>query len=137
MARVPLVLDKRSITVEFYVLDSLVFDCLLGFQFCKEQQLIIDLTTNTVKVYKPDRDVTCAVLSKDYTMVDGKEQPVLSAAEEVTLEPFTERLVCTSDVGQSGASYHADNGQDMLKDGLYFSNSLRRDKAKYCGREYD
>ena len=111
MARIPLVLDQETVLVDFFVLDSLVLDCLVGFQFCREQQLVIDLATNTVKVYRPEKDIVCSLVSNNATIVDGEEQPVLRAAEKVTLAPFTEQLVAAVGIGQTGSSYLVNNGQ--------------------------
>ena len=42
-------LEGRSFTTAFYVLDRLLFDCIIGCEFCRDHDAVINLKTNRVR----------------------------------------------------------------------------------------
>ena len=66
----------------------------------------------------------CVLVSNNSTIIDGEEQPVLRAAEQVVLAPFTEQLVSAVGNGQAGMNYLVDNGQEMIREGLFVGRQV-------------
>ena len=54
MATIPIVIDEKQIKVEFLVLDKLLFDCILGYQFLKQNNALINVKNGSVRLQIED-----------------------------------------------------------------------------------
>ena len=66
----------------------------------------------------------CALVSNNSTIFGGEEKPVMRASEQVARAPFTEQLVAAVGNGQAGMKYLVENGQEMIKEGLFIGRQV-------------
>ena len=90
VATLSIELEGRCFTTEFYVLDRLLFDCIIGCEFCRDHGAVINLQTNRVRF-----------TDKQPTDIE------LQATEQVTIPGFSEMLIDAKGCVPDGKTYFA------------------------------
>ena len=99
--------DGKELDAEFLVLDHLVFDCLIGFQFCKNNNVILDLKDRNVRIG------------------NRESRPVLKSEYTVTIAPYTEQVIAAINMDTTTATYVVDNNCVLTSDsGLVVARGL-------------
>ena len=47
--KIPVMIGNKKVMIEFMILEALLFDCILGYSFCKENQAVIDVSERNVR----------------------------------------------------------------------------------------